>query len=152
MLFVTAFDWWCASDRLKSGKVQAYSAEAGGKELFPTMSRLGWKRRASLGGLTADPFHLTLSYPSQPPPPGLGEGGVYATFEVSGLQAVLQKHQDVTDIVARFVLDNDGFAAVTSVDAVRLFNETQMVSKQVPDDSPGVQLCSYHGFVHVESR
>ena len=109
--------------------------------LYPPLSRLGWKRKASLAGLTADPFTVTLSYPGPETPSGVGEGGKLATYTVTGLRALLDKHGDeITDVVARFALDSDGFSAMMSAEAVRVFNETEMVSKTVPDEDAGALL------------
>ena len=108
--------------------------------MFPAMARLDWRRRASLAGLTADPFHLTLAYTGDPVPCCLPAGGKYATYTVTGLADVLQKHNDTEDVLARFHLDASGMVKVASVEALRVFNETETVSKQVVDEEAGVPL------------
>jgi hypothetical protein len=117
--------------------VQAYFPENGGKVVFPEMSRLDWKRRANLVGLTADPFHLTLSFPGPRVPCSLAEGGKLATYSVSGLSEVLKNYNDTEDVVVRFHLDQDGLVRILNVDVSRVYNETEMVSRVVPDLEAG---------------
>jgi hypothetical protein len=116
--------------------VQKYFPAAGGKVVYPEMSRLDWKRRASFAGLAADPFQLTLLYPGPRNPCCLPERGKYLTYTVTGLKGILKQYNDTEDVVARFHLDANGFVQITGVEVSRVFNETEMVSKLVPDDSP----------------
>ena len=118
-------------------RVQKYDLNNGGQVVYPELSCLDWKRRATFAGLTADPFKLTLFYPGPRAPCCLPEGGLYATYTVTGLNDVLKKYNDTTDVTARFYLDSDGMPRISGVEIARVYNETEMVTKMVPDDSAG---------------
>lgn len=151
---------WCCPPCARSGacgqlttRVQKYAADAGGgggKEVFPPMARLDWRRRASFAGLSADPFHLTLSYTGSPTPCCLPEGGKYVTYTVTGLKDVLAQHDDTQDVLARFHLDGNGMVKITHVEALRVFNETETTSKQVVDEEAGApRWCTWQCIVVV---
>ena len=105
-------------------------------ELVPYLKKLGSKRKVVLPGVTADPFKFTTFLSGDRKPCCLKTDKL-ATYEVSGLAAVIKQYGEPGKVALHFEVDHSGMLSLAQADTTVSVEETIKVDKMVPDDATG---------------
>lgn len=103
------------------------------------MKKLGTKRKVTLPGITSDSFTFSLSFAGDHKPCCLKDDK-YATYVVSGLDAVTARYGESGKVALHFDLDSNGILTFLHADSTVNIEETIQVDKMVPDEDAGVPV------------
>lgn len=106
---------------------------------MPYMKKMDSKRKVTFTGLTADPFHVSLSFAGDSKPCCLLTDKM-VTYTVAGLDSAMERYNETGKVVLHFTLDSNGLLKMSNAEAVIQVEETIMVDKLVPDPDAGVPL------------